>query len=352
MIETRIVKIVMVGSLALFAGLVAYDNLTDYQTNYVFVRHVLSMDTTPPGNSLMYRSISSPSLWEGAYALIIACEAATALGFTGAAALLLRHLRSPATSFNRSKGLAAVAAGLGFMVIGGEWFQMWQSSQWNGQQPAFRFYLTILAVLIFVMQRTNRMLSRRAFGTLMGAASCVGDAAASSVPAPTVDLDASSLAAHEAAMRLAIAVAKANPFYPFGAVIVGPDDRAVLAQGVNNTKTNPTLHGEIAAINDYVAPRQPRLGRRHPVHHRRTLPDVHERHRLGQHWRGRLRKLDHDAGGGRHRPDFDRRERGARSCTLVSRPDHGRRSASRDRRAVPQSAADLNLAGARRGAPG
>jgi predicted small integral membrane protein len=21
------------------------------------------------------------------------------------------------------------------MVIGGEWFQMWQSSQWNGQQP-------------------------------------------------------------------------------------------------------------------------------------------------------------------------------------------------------------------------
>jgi hypothetical protein len=34
MIETRIVKIVMVGSLALFAGLVTFDNLTDYQTNY------------------------------------------------------------------------------------------------------------------------------------------------------------------------------------------------------------------------------------------------------------------------------------------------------------------------------
>jgi len=27
----------------------------------------------------------------------------------------------------------------------------------------------------------------------------------------------------------------------------------VLAQGVNNSKTNPVLHGEIAAINDYVA---------------------------------------------------------------------------------------------------
>jgi hypothetical protein len=31
MIETRIVKIVMLGSLALFAGLVTFDNLTDYE---------------------------------------------------------------------------------------------------------------------------------------------------------------------------------------------------------------------------------------------------------------------------------------------------------------------------------
>ena len=160
MIETRIVKIVMIGPLVLFAGLVAFDNLPDYETNYVFVRHVLSMDTTLPGNTLMNRSITSPSSWEAAYALIIAGEGATALGFAGGAALLLRHLRSPAASFNRAKRLTAVAAGLGFlvwffgfMVIGGEWFQMWQSPQWNGQQPAFRFYLTILAVLIFVMQK-------------------------------------------------------------------------------------------------------------------------------------------------------------------------------------------------------
>ena len=160
MIEIRSVKIVMVGSLALFAGLVTYDNLTDYETNYTFVRHVLSMDTTPPGNALMYRSVNSPSWWQAAYALIIAGEGATALGFAGAAALLLRHLSSPAASFNRAKGLTAVAAGLGFlvwffgfMVIGGEWFQMWRSPLWNDQQRAFRFYLTILAVLIFVMQK-------------------------------------------------------------------------------------------------------------------------------------------------------------------------------------------------------
>jgi tRNA(adenine34) deaminase len=97
------------------------------------------------------------------------------------------------------------------------------------------------------------MLSRRTFRSLMGAAACVGGAAASSASARTLDLDAISLVAHEAAMRLAIAAAKANPFYPFGAVIIGAADRATLAQGVNDGKINPIFHGEIAAINDYVA---------------------------------------------------------------------------------------------------
>ena len=97
------------------------------------------------------------------------------------------------------------------------------------------------------------MLSRRTFGSLMGAAACVGGESASSASAPTLDLGAIPLAAHEATMRLAIAAAKANPFYPFGAVIIGAADRAVLAQGVNSGKINPILHGEIVAINDYAA---------------------------------------------------------------------------------------------------
>jgi predicted small integral membrane protein len=29
---------------------------------------------------------------------------------------------------------------------------MWQSKSWNGQEAAFRFYMTMLAVLIFVIQ--------------------------------------------------------------------------------------------------------------------------------------------------------------------------------------------------------
>jgi predicted small integral membrane protein len=36
------------------------------------------------------------------------------------------------------------------MTIGGEWFGMWQSKDWNGVPSAFRFVMVIMAVLIFV----------------------------------------------------------------------------------------------------------------------------------------------------------------------------------------------------------
>ena len=159
MIEARIVKVIMVGCLAVFALLVTFDNVIDYDTNYTFVRHVLTMDTTFPGNALLYRRITSAAMWQAGYALIIAGEGLTGGVLAVAAVLLCRRLRSDAARFNRAKRLVHLGAGLGFlvwffgfMVVGGEWFQMWQSAMWNGQEAAFRFYMTILAVLIFVNQ--------------------------------------------------------------------------------------------------------------------------------------------------------------------------------------------------------
>jgi predicted small integral membrane protein len=39
---------------------------------------------------------------------------------------------------------------MGFLVVGGEWFQMWQSQSWNGQEAAFRFIGSIGLIMIFV----------------------------------------------------------------------------------------------------------------------------------------------------------------------------------------------------------
>ena len=167
MIEARIAKVVMVGSLALFAFVVTFDNLIDYDSNFEFVRHVLSMDTTFPGNALQYRRVTSPVLWNAAYWLIIFGEGLTSLTLAAAAVALMRALRSDADRFNRSKRFVLIGAMLGFlvwffgfMVVGGEWFQMWQSHSWNGQEAAFRFYLTILGVLIFVNQKDEDLAIR------------------------------------------------------------------------------------------------------------------------------------------------------------------------------------------------
>jgi predicted small integral membrane protein len=155
----RLVKVAMVASCALFALLVTFNNLVDYGSNYEFVRHTLSMDTTFPGNALKGRAITSPALWTLGYWLIIAAEAATGLILAFGSFRLALAMRGPAALFNAAKPVVVLGMGLGFLlwftgfaVIGGEWFAMWQSKEWNGVPSAFRFYVTLLLVLIFVMQ--------------------------------------------------------------------------------------------------------------------------------------------------------------------------------------------------------
>jgi len=88
---------------------------------------------------------------------------------------------------------------------------------------------------------------RRFFLCACGAACLAGNAMPVHAALPPIPMDK-----HEAYMRLAIAEARGNPRYPFGAVIVRPETGEVMARGVNDSSTNPILHGEIACLNDYV----------------------------------------------------------------------------------------------------
>jgi predicted small integral membrane protein len=156
----RLAKAILCVLLGLFGLLVAVDNVIDYGTNYAFVQHVFSMDTTFPGNGLMGRAITDPAVWRLGYGAIVVGEALTGLCFLGGALALLVELRGPPAQFARAKTWTVVGGTVGFLVwflgftvIGGEWFQMWQSQTWNGQQSAFRIAMTILAVVIFITQR-------------------------------------------------------------------------------------------------------------------------------------------------------------------------------------------------------
>jgi tRNA(adenine34) deaminase len=91
------------------------------------------------------------------------------------------------------------------------------------------------------------MISKRGLLMSVGGLMCVAGTRPARAALPPIAVEQ-----HERFMRLAIAEAHGNPAYPFGAVIVQPQTGEFSARGVNNSRENPILHGEIACMNDYV----------------------------------------------------------------------------------------------------
>ena len=153
----RAAKTLLVFGVALFYLLVVLNNTTDYNSNYQFVRHVLMMDSTFPGNRGMWRAINSPALHTAFYLSVITWEALTMiLCWVGAVKLGL-GLRGTVAAFHRAKRVAILGLTLGllmwlvaFLSVGGEWFLMWQSKSWNGQDAAFRMFTVVGIVLVLV----------------------------------------------------------------------------------------------------------------------------------------------------------------------------------------------------------
>jgi predicted small integral membrane protein len=156
----RAAKIALVFGVAIFYTFVVFNNLTDYNSNYQFVRHVLMMDSTFSGNQGMWRAINSPWAHSAFYASIIAWEALTMLLCWWGAARMLRAFNAHAAEFDRAKNIAIAALTLSllmwliaFLSVGGEWFLMWQSKSWNGQDAAFRTFVVVGIILLLVAQR-------------------------------------------------------------------------------------------------------------------------------------------------------------------------------------------------------
>ena len=155
---TRFCKVILLAAVALNVTLVAVNNVTDYGANALFVRHVLSMDTTFPDNRLKWRAIMSPRIQEVAYLLIITVEWLISLLCWMGVFQLGRFMKN-SYQFQAHKVLAnsGLVLGIvlwlvGFITLGGEWFLMWQSEKWNGQQAAFRMVVVLTLVLIYLNQ--------------------------------------------------------------------------------------------------------------------------------------------------------------------------------------------------------
>ncbi|WP_107839581.1 DUF2165 family protein [Metasolibacillus meyeri] len=139
----RLLKMYVLLLAGLFGIFVLIGNLMDYGSNEQFVKHVLSMDTTFEDNALMWRAITNPVMHTIGYWLLIVAEALFSFLAIFGAYQLFKHRKASGTVFNAAKkfGFYAFIVGfsiwfLGFIVIGSEWFAMWQSPIWNGKQTA------------------------------------------------------------------------------------------------------------------------------------------------------------------------------------------------------------------------
>jgi predicted small integral membrane protein len=155
---TRLSKTLLLASMAFFFTLVVFNNTTDFDSNFQFVRHVMMMDSTFPGNRGMWRAIAAPEMHLAFYLSIIAWETLNAVLCWWGAISLFRALRLSPAEFHRAKrvGIAAVTAGMllwfvAFLSVGAEWFLMWQSKLWNGQDAAFRMFACEGILLLILM---------------------------------------------------------------------------------------------------------------------------------------------------------------------------------------------------------
>ncbi|MGC4105079.1 MAG: DUF2165 domain-containing protein [Thermomicrobiales bacterium] len=155
---------VLVALNGLYLAIVAFGNITDFGTNWAFVQHVLSMDTTNFGAAqgtdldpdVMWRAIDNETIQRFLYILLIGWEVLTGVVLLGAAAIAVREA-SGNTGFRRARAIGTLGLTMmlllffgGFIVIGGEWFQMWKSTAWNGLDPAFRNSVLALGTLVLL----------------------------------------------------------------------------------------------------------------------------------------------------------------------------------------------------------
>ena len=156
----RTIKFLLVFGVAFFYTLVVFNNITDYDSNYQFVRHTLMMDSTFPGNQGMWRAINRPLIHTVFFLSIIAWETITMVLCWWGGIRMVRARSKSAALFQESKHLSIAALTLGllmwlvaFLTVGAEWFLMWQSRSWNGQDAAFRMFTVVGIVLLVVVQQ-------------------------------------------------------------------------------------------------------------------------------------------------------------------------------------------------------
>ncbi|MDR8366554.1 DUF2165 family protein [Pseudomonas sp. JL3] len=159
----RISKTALMFFVSLFGLLMMYSNFTDYATNYEYVGHVLSMDTTRENLKYSNRAVTSPMLHHRIYWIIITLEVIYTVFCLMGTYQLLRNIKKDADTFHEAKKFALLGLLIAIFiyyvclqVIGVEWFNMDLSETWNYKDWARHIVDFILPLLIYIAIRIER----------------------------------------------------------------------------------------------------------------------------------------------------------------------------------------------------
>ncbi|EAH5524788.1 DUF2165 family protein [Campylobacter jejuni] len=159
----RFSKIIILLTVASLAGIVVFGNVTDYNSNFQFVSHVMSMDTKPDylGNAIVYRAITSPVIHHIGYIAIILFETFITLTALKGAYDMFKARNLDAQSFHNAKIFwdyffnLCILWFFAFQVVAAEWFGMWMSKVWNGLADATRLVTYMFLALIFISLKND-----------------------------------------------------------------------------------------------------------------------------------------------------------------------------------------------------
>ncbi|MEZ4900900.1 MAG: DUF2165 domain-containing protein [Spirosomataceae bacterium] len=156
----RLLKIGLSFSASVYMFFVVFNNLFDYDSNYQFINHIASMSEIFDRRANAWRAIQLPVFHHLMYVFIILWETLILLLLAVGTLQMIKNINADSITFEKAKvkSKSGFICGVilwfvAFVSIGGEWFLMWQSQKWNGQQNAF--FLTI-CFLLFANYLNNR----------------------------------------------------------------------------------------------------------------------------------------------------------------------------------------------------
>lgn len=148
-------KIIIVTLVAIMFSIIAINNILDYDSNFQFVKSVVSMDTVLT-TQLNWRAVTNPSMQHGIYCIIIASEGLIAIVcWMGAFMMICNRKLYP-------KGVKTATVGLSlgfalfmfaFVIVAGEWFYMWNSTFRGVHTKAILLALTMASFTYFVSKK-------------------------------------------------------------------------------------------------------------------------------------------------------------------------------------------------------